>query len=164
MRRKTSTVLLALVLALSVLGLLIGCNGNGNSNNGGNGNNGEQEEVSSDIVSIDAYPMKSGTINFTNYTVSLKYAPEEWNALSDAEKERIALSGFDSVTEKIKANSVSNYTISGMTAKTTDSAGTVTKPQMAFLLDLENSTLQVYLSSDASSTPTVISEIPVKLP
>jgi hypothetical protein len=144
--------LFAALLALVMAGLpLVGCGG-------GSGG-------ASDVVTIQTSRMMvNDSIEMTNYQAVFKQTPAEWNALSDADKEKLARIGFDQVLEQIAADGVSNYSIRGATSAGTDDAGNPTEPQQAFFLNTEESVLLIYTGTDGSTKPEITAQVAVELP
>jgi hypothetical protein len=151
MKKNALAVLLSALLLLSVAGLLVGCAEK------------DGEQASESALSIEAFKMTVGNVEFTNYVVALQQTPEEWDALSTEERESVVRAAFDNVVEVIKTSEISNYNIQGMTALTTDSAGETVEPVMAFRLDRESdpSVLQVFSTTGGADT---IGEVAVELP
>jgi hypothetical protein len=156
MYKKTGIALFAVLLSFAMMGLLVGC--------------GEKEDgsgtaaISPDIVEIaTSHQTVNDIIDMTNYQVVFKYTSEEWIALSDAERERLAKSGYDEAVEQIRADAVSNYNIRGTTTPVEDAEGNLTT-QQTFFLDIEASVLKICAGADDAKKPIVSAEIPVELP
>jgi hypothetical protein len=140
--------LLALTMATAV-GLLTGCGGGGVSS-----------DATDDIVTIQTgRQLVNDTVEMTNYQVVFKQTAEEWNALSEADKERLALAGYDQACKQIVTDEVSNFNIQGMTSPGEDTEGSQAEPQQAFFLNLEESALLIKTGTE--TTATVAVELPL---
>jgi hypothetical protein len=135
MKNRIIAVLFIACMTASLFGLLVGCTGGGG---------GAAEEPSTDIVEIQTFNQDSNGINITNYQVVFKQTADEWNALTDADRDKLAVAGFDAALAKIKEDSVSNYNIIGQTSPGKDDAGNATATQLAFIYDSEAITVQVF--------------------
>jgi hypothetical protein len=156
MYKKVGMALFAVLVSFAMTGLLVGC--------------GEKDNTpgapTSDIVEIAAsHQTVNDVIDMTNYTVVFKHTPEEWVALSDAERERIAKAGYDQAVEQIRADAVSNYSVRGTTTPVEDAEGNLTT-QQAFILDVEASVLKICkgVEADNAKKPVISAEVPVELP
>jgi hypothetical protein len=156
MYKKAGMALFAMLLSFAVTGLLVGCE--------------EKDDTpgapTSDIVEISAsHQTVNDIIDMTNYQVVFKHTPEEWIALSDAERERLVKLGYDKVVEQIRADGVSNYNIYGTTAPVEDAEGNLTT-QRTFFLNIETSVLNICkgVEADNPKKPAVSAEVPVELP
>jgi hypothetical protein len=119
--KKIVRVALAAVLAFSMLGLLMGCNGG-----------------SSDIVSITVGTQQSNDVTISNYEVHLNKDAAAWAGLSDSAREKIAKSGFDESQAKIKEDGKFNYNIIGLTSD----------GERAFQFDRQNSLVNIYVANE----------------
>jgi hypothetical protein len=147
-RTAVSTLLLALVMVLTMTVPLIGCG------------SGISSDANDDIVTIKTgKQLVNDTIEMTNYQVVFKQTPEEWNALSDADKERLALAGYNRACEQIIANEISNFHVLGMSSPGEDAEGNSTDSQQAFYLNLEESALLIKTGTE--TTATVAVELPL---
>jgi hypothetical protein len=144
-------------MALAMMGLLAGC---GDNENGDAGIDGD----TSDIVTIETSRMSAGggLIEITNYQVIFRQDPDEWNALSDAKREDLVKEGYDRALTQIATDSVSNYTIAGMTspAKVAEGDPDQNTAQLAFMLNLEQGTLMVCTGMDGTQ-PLYSAHIPI---
>jgi hypothetical protein len=147
--KKIFVALLAALVSLIMAGLVVGCT---------------QEAVGgSDIVDIQRFRQATSGLEMTNYQVVFKQTPDEWNALSSEDKEKLAKTGFDQAIEKMKADGVSNYNITAHTVPGPMPNG-IDKSQLAFFLNREESLLQIYSDPDAEGMPRVVATVPVTLP
>jgi hypothetical protein len=154
MYKKAGMALFTVLLSLVMAGLLGACGDKENTLGAEN----------SDIVKIEAFHQTlNDVIDMTNYQVVFKHTPEEWIALSDAEKERLAKDGYDKAVEQIRADAVSNYNIHGTTTPVEDAEGNLTT-QQAFILDIEASVLKICSGVDDAKKPIFSAEVPVELP
>jgi nucleoside phosphorylase len=152
MRKNIKSTLFATLIALVMTApavLLTGCGGGGASSN-----------AADDIVTIQTgRQLVNDTVEMTNYQVVFKQTPEEWDALSEADKERLALAGYDQACAQIVADEVSNFHILGMTSPGEDAEGNPTDSQQAFFLNLEEGTLLIKTGTE--TTATVAIELPL---
>jgi acetylglutamate synthase len=146
MYRKALAVVVAALVSAVLLGLLGAC--------------GVSAEDS--IESITTTQQTSEGIPITNYRVNYTQTPEEWQALSSEDKQKLAQLGFDKVLEQVAADATSTFTAVGVTADS-DTADS----ELAVFLNRDQSVLLVYGGVDNSATPAqpiLVTEIPVELP
>jgi hypothetical protein len=96
--RKIIALALAVVVSLSILGLLAGC---------GVG--------AGDIDKITKGTQESNGVEYVNYTVQLKDSID-WTTISEADREKLAKVGFNEAQKMVTEDGVFNYNIKGMTA------------------------------------------------
>jgi hypothetical protein len=120
--RKVIAVILASILALSSVGILVGCSASGKI----------------DKVSISE--QESGGVKFKNYAVYLK-ADVDWAGISDSERQQIAVAGYDEAQKQVKTDGVFNYNITGYL-----------NDQAVFMYDKENSRLVLLVDNKAAGT------------
>lgn len=157
MFKKAALALLAALVSCVMMGSLIGC-----------GNDAGDDTPSSGISEILEINTLHQTLNdivdITNFQIVYKYTYVEWNALSDAEKERLAKAGFEQASELIRTDGVSNYNINGMSVPGEDADGNPLRSQQLFALDLEESALVIWRVAGDSTPPEVTATISVELP
>jgi hypothetical protein len=157
LRKKTNTVPFTLLTAfilmsmLALAGLLVAC---------GNSGDGTSDTKTSDLVEIQPFPQEANGVAMTVYQPIFKQTPEEWNALSPEERERIAKMGFEQTLIQVETDAVSNYGILAKTSPGTDAAD----GQLAFILDLEKAVLVIYTDAEGSGIPTPVAEVAIELP
>jgi hypothetical protein len=155
MYRKVGVALFTVLVSMIVAGLLVGCGGTSDTPGAG---------ATSDIVRIEAsHQTVNDVIDMTNYTVVFKHTPEEWIALSDAERERLARAGFDQAAEQIRTDTVSNYSVRGVTTPVEDAEGNLNS-QQTFILNVETNVLMICAGADDAKKPIISAEVPVELP
>jgi hypothetical protein len=94
MKKKFIAAVVAALVALSLMGLLVGCNGEGAAVS--------EEQAAKDIVEVQVFKQNSSGVNISNYQVVYKQTPDEWNALSDSERQGLATAGYKEALEQIK--------------------------------------------------------------
>ncbi|MDR3037169.1 MAG: hypothetical protein LBU31_02000 [Coriobacteriales bacterium] len=119
--KRLVTILLAGVLALSSVGLLAGC-GAGDK-----------------IEGVTVGTQESSGVKISNYKVTLK-SSVDWAALSNGEREKIAVAGFDAAQKKIAEDGIFQYNIIGLTAD----------GQPAFQYDRENQKMIISVDSEVA--------------
>jgi hypothetical protein len=117
--KRLVTILLAGVLALSSVGLLVGCGADGK------------------IESVTVGTQVSSDVKISNYMVTLK-SSVDWAALSDGEREKLAVAGFDAAQKKIAEDGIFQYNIIGLTAD----------GEPAFQYDRENHTMVIRVNNE----------------
>ena len=117
--KRLVTILLAGVLALSSVGLLVGCGADGK------------------IESVTVGTQVSSDVKISNYMVTLK-SSVDWAALSDSEREKLAVAGFDAAQKKIAEDGIFQYNIIGLTAN----------GEPAFQYDRENHTMVIRVNNE----------------
>jgi hypothetical protein len=133
--KKIMALILAVVLSVSMGGLLIGC-GRGDS----------------DIQSVSSSPMESNGTNMPLYRVTLKDSID-WSALTDAEREKIAVAAFKQAQKKrTEDGSPFNYSIVGYNPSDPTNA--------PFLYDA--ATREMLILVDGKPTARVAVEVPDK--
>jgi hypothetical protein len=147
MKKKLIIALLTALMPLSMMGLLVACDGGDGAAAGG----------SEEPAEIQVFKQNSNGIEITNYQIVLKQSAEEWNALSAEEQGKIALSGYNDVQAKIAEDGVSNYNVTGQTAPGKDAEGAATPTQIAFILNHETGKLQL-LGAEGNTTSEVATE------
>jgi hypothetical protein len=118
MKKISKRVLITITAAL-VLGLLAACGVGANS-----------------IERVAIGTQETNGVNMTNYTVYLKDTVN-WSALSDKDREKLAVIGFEEAQKKIAEDGTHSgrYNINGITPEKT----------MAFQYDGENKVMAIYL-------------------
>jgi hypothetical protein len=164
-----STLLTAFTLAslFALFGLLAACGG------GGGGGGGVSESDTSNITEIRTFRQTEGGIaERTTYQAIFKQTPEEWNALSDEDRETLAQMGFEQIIEQIKTDEVSNYGIQGMTSPAAEAENASAGGQLAFMLyrdeggetaDVLQDVLLIYTDADGTGNPVVATQVVVDL-
>jgi hypothetical protein len=79
---------------------------------------------------------ESNEVAVKNYTVFLKDTVD-WSALSENDREKVAVAGFEEAQKKITEDGTHNYSISG-----------IANDQQAFLYDGVNKTMIIYLDDE----------------
>jgi hypothetical protein len=154
MYKKIGMALFAVLLSFTMMDLLVGCEEK----------EGTPGAETSDILRIEAFHQTvNDIIDMTNYVVVYKHTPDEWIALSDAERERLAKTGYDQAVEQIRADAVSNYSIRGTTTPVEDAEENLTT-QQTFILDIEANVLKICAGVDDTNRPIFSAEVPVELP
>jgi hypothetical protein len=128
--KKLMTLVLAALLSTSLLGLLTAC---------GTGAN--------DIEAITVGENESNGVNVKVYHVKLKDSVN-WAALSEGDREKYAVTGFNEAQKKIAEDGVFSYQISG---------GTADEP-IAFVYGGEKQTMVIYVAGEQ------VGEVPVEVP
>jgi hypothetical protein len=128
--KKIMTLTLAVLLSVSTLGLLIACG-----------------RSASDIETITASKNESNGVDVRVYHVQLKDSVD-WAALSESDREKLAVVAFDEAQKKIAEDGVFNYQISG---------GTTDEP-IAFMFGGEKQTMVIYVAGEQ------VGEVPVEVP
>jgi hypothetical protein len=121
--KKIITLVVALALAVSMLGLLSAC---------GRG--------AGDIESITVSENKANGVDIKVYQVSLKDTIV-WADLSDGDRERIAVAAFNEAQKKIAENNIFNYSIIGRSAD----------QPVAFMYDAENRNMVIFIANQPVS-------------
>jgi hypothetical protein len=118
--KKVVTLALATVLSLSMFGLLAGC-----------------AKGADDIASVTVGINESNGVEIKVYKVKLEDSVV-WADLSEANRERLAVAGFEAAQEKIAEDGTFNYQIIGQAAD----------EPITFLFDAENQRMIVYLAGE----------------
>jgi hypothetical protein len=123
--KKISRRVLIVTLAALILGLLTACAG------------------ANSIEKITVGAQESNGVSVKNYNVFLKDSVD-WPALSDKDREKIAVAAFDEAQKKIAEEGTHNYNISGITGDT-----------VAFQYDGENKVMIIWLDNKPAATVAV---------
>ncbi|HBT95950.1 MAG TPA: hypothetical protein DEB24_07720 [Coriobacteriia bacterium] len=122
--KKAIAIVLAGILAASMLAFLGGCRG-----------------AADNIENVTMDPTESGLVTIKNYKVHLK-SDVDWTGLNDSQREEIARAGFNKAQEQIKAESVFNYSITGYSS---DGA-------LAFSYDRQNQQMIIAINGEMATT------------
>jgi hypothetical protein len=93
--KKITALALAIILSVSMFGLLTACGGG-----------------ASDIESITVGENESNGVSMKIYRVTLKDSVD-WAGISEGEREKIAIAGFNEAQKKIAEDGIFNYQIIG---------------------------------------------------
>jgi hypothetical protein len=124
--KRISRRVLVVTLAVLILGLLAACGVGASS-----------------IERINVGSQESNGVSIKNYNVLLKDSVD-WPALSDKDREKIAIAGFNEAQKKIAEDGIHNYNITG-------NANGVS----AFMYDAMNQVMIIYLDGTQYSTVAV---------
>jgi hypothetical protein len=134
MKKNLIAVLIAALMSLSLMGLLVACDGGETAGT----------DAAAESAEIQVFKQNSNGVEISNYQIALKQTADEWNGLTEEEREKIATSGYNDALAKIEADGVSNYNIIGQTAVGSGADGASAEAQVGFMLDHEEEALQIY--------------------
>jgi hypothetical protein len=141
MRKKFAAAVLASLaslLAISLLGGLLGCSGDKDV--------ASLSDPDADIVEIQTFEMSSNEVAVTNYQVIFRQTSAEWDALSSADRETLVIAGFNAALAKVGEDGSDSYNILGQTSPDEEGASA----QMAFIYNREANTLKYYVGAEAA--------------
>ena len=116
--KKVVAVILASLLALSFIGVLIGCSPTGK------------------IDKIEVNTQESNGVKFKNYAVYFK-SDINWASISDSERQQLAVAGYEEAQKQVKADGTFNYNITGYLNE-----------EAVFMYDRENSRLVLKIGNE----------------
>ena len=120
--KKVVAVILASLIALSFIGVLVGCS------------------PTSKIDKIDVDTQESNGVKFKNYAVYFK-SDIDWVSISDSERQNLAVAGYEEAQKRVKADGVFNYNINGYL-----------NGEPVFMYDKENSRLMLLINNESVGT------------